>query len=72
MKDAVALVIEGEVLVGFEAEALIKPLLWIPLIGRVRLVVAEVRGLDESQLRLEASAHVLKSFIQIESMAGAL
>ena len=58
VKDAVALVIEGDVLVGFKAEALIEAVLGKPLVVGVSVVVAEVGGLDEAQLGLKAGADV--------------
>ena len=72
MKDAIALVIEGDVLVGFKTEALIEAVFWKPLIGGVRLVVAEVGGLNKAQLGLKAGADVEKILLHVEGVAGAL
>ena len=58
VKDAIALMIEGDVLVRLKPEALIEPVLGKPLIGGVRMVVAEVGRLNETQLRLKAGADV--------------
>ena len=71
MVDAVALMVECDLLVGFQPIALDGLALGKPLIGSMRLAAADVRSLDEAQLGLEAGAEIQEVRIEVERMSGA-
>ena len=71
MIDAIALVIEGDILTRFHADALDRFALRIPRIPQVALAVVKIRRLNESHLSLKAGAVIHIGGIKSERVPAA-
>ena len=67
MEDAVALMVEGDLLRSFQPKTLDGAVLGIPLISCVCPAVVKVRGGDKAELTMKSGAVILVIRVEVEA-----